>query len=89
MVTLPRLVGETSPEALDRWRRFIAALRTHEAGHARYAYEHVGDVKAVLSGPSCANASAAGEAAIRRIAQHDVTYDLETRHGATQGAVFP
>ncbi len=91
VVTLPRLAdeGRVSSEALGRWRRFIAALRTHEAGHVRWAYEHVGEVKAALTAPSCAGAGAAGEAAIRRIGQHDALYDQQTRHGATQGAVFP
>ena len=91
VVTLPRLANEggVSSETLARWRRFTAALEAHEAGHARWAYEHLGDVKAALSAPSCAGAGAAGEAAIRRIALDDGAYDQQTRHGATQGAVFP
>jgi predicted secreted Zn-dependent protease len=90
-VLLPELTGiETlSPDLAHRWRSYLAALKTHEAGHVRYAYEHVGDVRSALASSTCGGANAAAQAAVAVIAQHDVAYDLATHDGATQGAVFP
>ena len=90
-VTLPRLVGiaALAPDVQVRWRRYIAALEMHEAGHVRYAYDHRGDVLAALRGATCRTAEAAGQAALRTLAEHDIAYDAETRHGQLQGATFP
>lgn len=90
-VDFPRLIdeGAVSPAIRARWDRYSAALRAHEAGHARYAYEHLGAVQSALVGKSCEEANAAGLAAIKVASEHDAVYDRETKHGATQGAVFP
>ena len=88
-VTLPRLTGPVSGVVKTMWGRYLAALEMHEAGHARYAYDHRGDVLAALKTATCATASAAAKDALTRIADHDRAYDVETRHGKTQGATFP
>jgi hypothetical protein len=67
----------------------MAALIDHETGHARHAYDHKDDAAAAIKSSSCDTADAAGEAVIRELSQYDVRYDAETRHGETQGAVFP
>jgi predicted secreted Zn-dependent protease len=88
---LPRLVSERDldPDLGARWRAFLAAVHAHEARHVRYAYEHRSDVAAAIRASDCTNAQAAATAAVRAVAQHDVDYDRATRHGTTEGAVFP
>lgn len=88
---LPRLVSERdlTPELRARWRAFLAAVHAHEARHVRYAYEHRRDVAAAIRASDCASAEAAAATAVRTIAQRDVDYDRATRHGVTEGAVFP
>lgn len=90
-VTLPRLVGEeTASKSLrERWRRYYRALKEHEAGHVGYAYAHRDEILAAIKGATCETANEAGRAALARIAAHDRDYDARTRHGVTQGAVFP
>lgn len=90
-VLMPRLVdtGRVPAGLLARWRAYVAALETHEAGHVRYPFEHVGEVAAAIRSSRCANANDAARVAVAAIARHDVDYDRATRHGATQGATFP
>ena len=80
-----------------RWQRFEDALREHEQGHVRIAEAAVAQIRsqvaALSSAPSCEaldreikkRATAVLEAA--RAGERD--YDRTTRHGETQGAVFP
>jgi predicted secreted Zn-dependent protease len=90
-VTLPRLADEERlpRKLLIRWRRYVAALGEHEAGHVRYPFEHVGDVATAIRASSCETARQAAAAAIAALAHHDSDYDRATRHGASQGATFP
>ena len=90
-VQLPRLRDEAALPEPDRakWRAFRAWLEEHEAWHARHAWDHVRDVRAAIRSASCANAEAAAAAAIRRIAQQQLDYDVATRHGENGGVSFP
>ena len=88
-VTLPRLVGEVPDTVRTAWDRYIAALERHEAGHARYAYDHRFDVLGAVKRATCGTASAAAAKAIAQIAAHDRAYDTETQHGMAEGATFP
>jgi len=88
---MPRLVVRpTTPEAVRvRWQRYVNVLARHEANHVRRAFENRGSVLAALRASSCADATRDGQAAIRRLGQHDRDYDRTTRHGFTEGAHFP
>lgn len=90
-VTLPRLADEArlSRPVRERWARYYRALLEHEHGHIGYAYAQRDAVLAALKGATCETANDAGKAALDRIRAHDRDYDARTRHGATQGAVFP
>lgn len=90
-VTLPRLVGLDTlpPNVAANWRRYRASLEAHEANHVRYAYAHRAEVLAAIRGATCATADAAGQAVLRALIDHDRAYDRDTRHGASEGAVFP
>ncbi|HYD11694.1 MAG TPA: DUF922 domain-containing protein [Allosphingosinicella sp.] len=88
---MPRLVNQANtPRAVvARWEAYRAALERHEAGHLRHAWDNLGTVLRAIRAGNCATANDNGRAAVRVLAQWDVTYDRETRHGFTQGAHFP
>jgi predicted secreted Zn-dependent protease len=85
-VTLPRLADEDriGPALRKRWRSYLQELETHEAGHARYAYRHLGDIRRAVLASDCANVKRNGQAAIDAINRWETRYDILTRHGATQ-----
>jgi len=89
-VILPRLIDvETVPApVLLRWRSFATALSEHEAGHIRYGFNRVADVKAAIAASDCTGANDAARAVIEANNLRDATYDQVTRHGQAQGAVF-
>lgn len=90
-VTLPRLADTAAlPSPLiEAWTGYIAALERHEAAHVRYAYDHRGGVLAAIRAATCATADRAGRRALAAIADHDIAYDRDTRHGLSEGAGFP
>lgn len=96
--TYPRWVAPTSAtdELRADWTHYMSRLRVHEAGHAsagRLTARRIVGTLATTTRSTCAALDRALRAAI---AAHfaagnamDVAYDRRTRHGATQGAVFP
>lgn len=98
-VTLPRWRGpvdERDP-LLRRWRRYLDALKEHESGHRETGFRAATDITETLPTlpplPTCEEAEEAANTAAREVLERyrklDTDYDGETRHGATQGAVFP
>ena len=89
IVLLPRLVDEErqSEEVRLGWRKLIAQLRAHEAGHARIAYEHADEVRAAVAAAPCGKEAAWGQRALNRIRQLQADYDRRTVHGLVQGAI--
>lgn len=90
-VTFPRWLpppGAPGP-VIERWNTYESALVTHESGHVSFVIATAADVLAAIKGATCATAEAAAQAVVTRIRQHDLDYDAETNHGATQGARFP
>ncbi|MDX2229629.1 MAG: DUF922 domain-containing protein [Leptolyngbyaceae cyanobacterium bins.349] len=79
------------------WHRYLAALQLHEDGHKNHGVEAGQDILNALSqlpaAHTCpaleATAQATAQAVIKTYNQKDSTYDLITRHGYTQGAIFP
>jgi predicted secreted Zn-dependent protease len=88
-VELPRLVGSVPPAIALSWNRYIANLRTHEAGHVTYALSRKADVLAAAMTSHCETINAAVNRVLEQIREHDRLYDRETSHGIKQGAVFP
>ena len=98
-ITLPRWRGpedERDP-LVRRWRRYLDALKEHESGHRETGFRAATDITETLPAlppkPTCEQADEAANAAAREVLERyragDIAYDAETRHGATQGAVFP
>jgi len=80
----------------EQWDAFLAALRTHEAGHRDLGFAAARAVRAAIldTGPTACGdvtrrANAAGQQAIEEYNQRNAAYDRDTRHGAAQGAVWP
>jgi predicted secreted Zn-dependent protease len=98
-ITLPRWRGYQDEHVplMKRWRRYLDALKEHESGHRdtgfRAASEITEQLEALPPRPTCAESEAAANAAAVKVLERfravDADYDAETRHGATQGAVFP
>lgn len=97
-VTLPRWTPPVNapPELVAAWATFMHSLSLHEARHvdiaARAARDLRREVEAV-TGAGCAGMDARTRTAAERVltAQREQSrqYDLRTRHGATEGAVWP
>ncbi len=88
----------SAPPALDaKWQKYMTSLHAHEEGHAEHGRDAADEVERTLSALPAASdctimdktANARAHAIIDRYAAEDVTYDAETKHGATQGATFP
>jgi predicted secreted Zn-dependent protease len=90
-VTLPRLVDENrlGPALRRRWRVYLRELETHEAGHARYAYRHLGDIRKAVLASDCAHVKGNAQRAIDAINRWETRYDVLTRHGARQDRAPP
>lgn len=97
--TLPKwtTVRRAERSLLADWQRYMAALQLHEDGHKNHGVEAGHDIQQALSqlppATSCADlerhVQTTARAIIQRYNQKDLDYDRVTRHGYTQGAVFP
>lgn len=98
-ITLPRWVDEShAPQALEQdWNRYIAALHRHEQGHYVHGLDAAREIEALgrsfHAAGDCpafvADFDRQARGITRRYAAMDATYDRDTDHGKTQGAVFP
>lgn len=99
VVTLPRWLGyaDENEPLMKRWRKFLEALKTHEGGHRDTGFRAASEISEKLAQmppmATCELAEETATAAALKIMETyrkaDVDYDLETRHGETQGVVFP
>ena len=97
-ITLPDWEAPPNPDPslATQWADFLEALREHEAGHQALVMRGAERVRQTLRGvhgPHCeplrARADSAAQAVLASIRDDDARYDAETRHGATQGAIWP
>jgi predicted secreted Zn-dependent protease len=97
-ITLPRWAGDEGPAALrKKWRRFVDALRIHEDGHYAHGLSAAREIEALGRTFRIAEGCAAiskrfnteAQAILTKYQKADVDYDADTRHGRSQGAVFP
>jgi predicted secreted Zn-dependent protease len=95
-ITLPRWTPppDTEPGLPAEWKRFMAALETHESGHkdisAKAGREIIERVRGI-SGPCSQIGARANDFArviVERAHEQQQAYDAETRHGLTQGTMF-
>jgi predicted secreted Zn-dependent protease len=95
-ILLPRWTppADADSNLVAEWKRFIAALETHEAGHKDISARAGRDLKDQLRGLTglCSQVGMRANDIARRIideaTQAQKRYDAETRHGLTQGTGF-
>ena len=90
-VSLPRwnAPANTSPELIAKWETYIQLLTFHEKGHVDNVVNNYLSVKIAIQGATCSTAEAEAQRALESLRKFDSSYDSETKHGETQGAVFP
>ena len=98
-ITLPQwdVPSDASPNVIEAWNQFLAALHVHENGHLNHGVAAGTEVLSLLQEfptySSCQALRTAVSSQTREIIeaynQYDLEYDHETQHGLTQGAVFP
>ncbi len=79
-----------------KWATYLSRLRVHEAGHAANGRLTAARIDAVLRTGTAADCATLDRDIRAKVAAHlktgnaaDVAYDKRTKHGETQGAVFP
>jgi predicted secreted Zn-dependent protease len=98
-ITLPHwnTPGNAAPRLVENWQRFSSAVLVHEGGHRDLAVAGANELARALTvlppAASCAefeqSARSTGDALVHQYNYLQQQYDQSTRHGATQGAVFP
>jgi predicted secreted Zn-dependent protease len=96
-VTLPRWKppATATPEVVKSWQAYLRAVRLHEAGHRAIAERNAREVMAALTPLRGANCDLLSSDATRTAEQlvadgraRNRAYDVETKHGQTQGVVL-
>jgi predicted secreted Zn-dependent protease len=96
-IIMPRWVPpvDTEPGVYAAWNQSMAALESHEIGHkdisARAAREVLSRLNAISTdcGDIPTVVKRTTDAIMTKLSADQARYDAETRHGLTQGAVFP
>ena len=98
LITLPNWARRPAGSALAaRWERYSEALSEHEREHVaigvRAASAIQERVSALEAAPTCQlleqSIKTKAESILDEFRAEEATYDRRTRHGATQGALFP
>lgn len=97
--TLPEWTGsEDADEDLkEKWNKYFKALLQHEKGHTEFGIRAAREIEAALRKipprPSSAQlekeANSLGYRILNKYLQLEKQYDIDTRHGARDGALFP
>jgi predicted secreted Zn-dependent protease len=99
IMTLPRwAAGDNASTALlKKWQSYIASLRVHEDGHYSHGVEAADEIKSLglsFNPPDGCSIFAKAfndkaAAIIDKYKAADAAYDADTKHGRTQGVIFP
>ncbi len=99
LFTLPKWTPPTgaSRSLKVQWQQYMAALQVHENGHKQHGVEAGQEITQTLRNlpafASCQTLKTTANSYIQKIIKHynqkDIDYDEITKHGVTQGAVFP
>jgi len=97
-MTLPVLItGDAPPDVQKRWNDFVANTIAHENEHVRLVYSGAREYQRDLANfPIATNCNLIRtqlddvfKKHFQKIDRANVEYDARTKHGETQGAVFP
>lgn len=81
--------ADASPELASQWSKYMQALALHEQGHVNIIVNNYLDVKTAIQDATCLTAEAAAQKVLDSLRELNSSYDSETKHGETQGAIFP
>jgi predicted secreted Zn-dependent protease len=96
-ITLPRWNASSGavPGLVSAWRSYVEHVKLHEAGHRAIAERNARDLTAALATLRAPTCREAGDSASRMAEQivadgraRNRAYDVETKHGQTQGVVL-
>ena len=91
-MTLPRLAAGVTLSRSEQaeWDRYYKALLGHERNHALMAVRAAGALQSALrEAGSCETAKSAADRVLAPLREASAEYDRRTRHGFTEGAVYP
>jgi len=84
------------PAYAAKWRAFVSHLQTHETGHRDLDLQYASKIEQDLKNVQTADCQSFKQAAdgvanadIAALDQANLTYDMQTKHGLTQGAIIP
>ncbi len=94
---LPKLISTLSSGLHTKWNNYYTALLQHEKGHSNFALQAAQEIEdklaTVAPHKTCseleATANTIGYQIIDKYVQLEKAYDINTQHGATEGAYFP
>lgn len=86
-----------SADLKNKWNRFIHNLELHEYGHREIGVQTAKEIERSISAlkprASCEElrlaANSIGQQLVEKSKPTEADYDVRTRHGRTQGAIFP
>jgi predicted secreted Zn-dependent protease len=96
-LTLPRWTPSSTaaPHLLESWRTYLQHLKLHEAGHRAIAEQNARALATALMGlraPTCQELTDSASRTAERILAdgraRNRAYDIDTKHGQTQGVVL-
>jgi predicted secreted Zn-dependent protease len=81
--------ASADPQLVAKWTRYFNALVFHEKGHVDQAMAHYEGLLPAIQNATCDTAEQVAEQVVIDLRNVDHNYDVETGHGASQGATFP
>jgi predicted secreted Zn-dependent protease len=90
-VTVPywKPASTTDPKLIEQWNHYLNNLSTHEQGHVNSVVKNYPRVKEAIQRSTCLTAEQAAQDMLNTFQQANTDYDVQTKHGETQGAIFP
>ncbi len=90
-VIMPRweAPADASPELISKWEKYVETLALHEQEHVNIIVDNYLSVKTAIQGATCSTAEAAAQKVLDSLRELNSNYDRGTKHGESQGAVFP
>ncbi|MEP7135543.1 MAG: DUF922 domain-containing protein [Chloroflexota bacterium] len=90
-VTVPHWepASNADPKLIEQWNHYLNNLSTHEQGHVDSIVKNYPRVKDAIQQSACLTAEQAAQDMLNTFQQANTAYDVQTKHGETQGAIFP
>jgi len=80
---------DASLELVAKWETYIQNLTLHEQKHVDIIVDNYLSVRSAIQSATCSAAEQEGQKALDSLRELGSSYDRETKHGETQGVIFP